>query len=224
MLVNILEFKTENLITSIQKHHDIYDFPIKDIAAENILVNYFKANNQQVIWDIGSHKPGSDIFIVGENKGYSIKSAKQPLTGKYLQVSSFRTSSHSTLELKKQAINKFEETIAFYIVFARTESKANKTLTIHYYLYLINPEIFNINSFTFEKSNNDYVGINNLGIKIGIVEKMSGQVWYSLPMDLIRQSSFVSKICESGPYVRNFGEIQELKFTEMNSMALKLAA
>lgn len=206
MKPDILNFKTDCLIQSFKDHHALYNFPIKDLAAENILVNFFEDNGQIVSWQPGSHIQGSDVFImdIDSKFGYSVKSAKEPSTkqGKWLKISSYRTGSESTIEGKRLVINEIEKNTDAYVVFSRTESKKLHVIDINYFVYLIDPKILSIDSFKIESvdEKGNYMGSNDFGVKIYIKDKLSGQVWYNVPMDIIKDSQWVSKICEVGTF------------------------
>jgi hypothetical protein len=201
-------YDTSVITEAIKTHHNIYDFPIKDLAAENIFANFVKKNFKgDVVWQIGSHKPGADVFIKKELKtlGYSIKSAKEPQKGQWFSISSYRTTKWKTLEDKVQFIREAEKVIAGYAVFARIEFKMKPRMALLYNVYLIAPELLDINSFTIGKQDakGNYQGENKNGVKLAIVENMSDQVWYKLPMTLIKKSDMVSKLCTVGPIEMN---------------------
>lgn len=202
--MNILNFNNRPLIEDIYKHHQIYDYQIKDISSENILTNFFEKNDQQVYWEIGSHKPGSDVYIFTVDKqfGYSVKSAKEPSkNGKYLKISSYRTESNPTWEDKKKSIIEIEKDIHGYVVFSRQESKKENFISIIYSVYLIEPELLSIESFNVSPTGNgDYKGNNNHGVELYCRKTMSSQIWLSVPMELIKNSNFVKTICNAGPF------------------------
>lgn len=205
---DILKLDTSKLKSQIRTHHTQYDFPVKDLAAENILANHFEANDFVVWWEQGSHRPGADVFVCEPDtphRGWSVKSAKEPMSGEWLKISSYRTESWPRLADKIEAIKRIETDIAGYVIFARVESKVRKEpiCRVSYAVYCINPSVLTIESFNFqpepdEKGN--FSGENGLGVKLFIAKTMSSQVWYSVPMKLIRDGELVSKLCEVGPF------------------------
>jgi len=70
-----------------------------------------------------------------------------------------------------------------------------------YNVYLIVPELLNIDSFVVGKQDTkgNYQGENKHGVKLAIVENMSDQVWYKVPMTVIKESDMVKKLCTVGP-------------------------
>lgn len=203
---NILSFDTATLKKHIEDHHSIYDFPVKDIAAENILANFFESNGCKIGWEPGSHKPGSDVFIYGNGTfGYSVKSGKEPMRGEWFKISSYRTGSDDAVEDKKKSIREIEKDIASYVIFARTEAKTRKEpeMIVMYSVYMIDPTVLAIDSFNIDPKpdeNGNFNGDNKLGVKIVIAKKMSAQVWYSVPMAIVKEGNLIKRLCEVGPF------------------------
>lgn len=187
----------------LSNHHRVYDLPVKSELAENIFAKYVASGHpSKVVWRSGSHAPGSDVFIKDKLRsiGYSIKSAKEPQNGMWLHISSYRTTKHKTLEDKKQRIREIESVIAGYAVFARTESTRKSVCNVHYKVYLIAPELLNIDTFTIRATENgNYKGINSHGVKLSITQNMSAQLWFDVPMGLIN-GPLITKLCEVGPF------------------------
>ena len=46
---NLINLDIEKMKESLREHHKQYDFPVKDITAENILVKFFESNNYKVL-------------------------------------------------------------------------------------------------------------------------------------------------------------------------------
>lgn len=199
---NLINLDIQKMKESLTQHHKQYDFPVKDITAENILVKFFEGNNYKVLWEQGSHRQGSDVFIIDDKSyGYSVKSAKQPKNGQWLKISSYRTGKYDKLEDKKTVIRKIEEETQGYVIFARTEQKEKENNIVNYYVYLIDPKVLEIDSFNIESSKDgNYEGTNQYNVKIFIKKKMSDQVWYSIPMSLIEEGVLIEKILEVGPF------------------------
>ena len=201
---NICEiFNVNTLKTDITIFHDLFDMPLKGEYAENILVRCLLGHYDPK-WDQGSHRPGSDVFIIRNGRfGISVKSAKQPQKGDGLSISSYRTESWVTLQEKKDGIRKIEEGIQSYVVFARTESKQGAAKLVDYNIYAVEPNLLAIDSFviTGPSDKGDYKGINEMGVKIAIVKSMSSQVWYTVPMSLVKDGGdIVKSICDVGPF------------------------
>lgn len=201
--MNLLLFNTDSIRENIVKHHNLYDFAVKDFPAENIAAKFFEANNYKVNWDAGSHKQGSDIFIGDASgwfsRGWSIKSAKEPKKGQWLSISSYRTTKYLTCLEKVTAIKKIEEATEGYIIFSRREAKTNDFLRVKYFVYVIDREVLDIDSFKIEgpSDKGDFKGSNDLGVKISIVKSMSSQVWYNVPMQMIEEGIHINKLHES---------------------------
>lgn len=202
MIYDLSKLDTTKLQLFITEHHKLYDFPVKDIAAENIFVRFLDLNGYKPLWDQGSHKQGSDVFVDG--KGSSLKSAKEPLRGEYLKISSYRTETHVTIEDKKNAIREIEKKIENYVIFARRESKVKKQpkILINYSVYVINPEVLSIDSFRIDGPDDkgNYSGVNGLGVKLFIAKTMSSQLWHSVPMKLVRDGNEIKTLCSVGPF------------------------
>lgn len=205
---DIFKLDTSRLQSQIRNHHSQYDFPVKDLAAENILVNFFEDNGYVVWWEQGSHRPGADVFVCEPDRvhrGWSVKSAKEPMNGEWLKISSYRTESWPALADKIEAIKRIESDIAGYVIFARVESKVRKQpiCRVCYATYCIDPSVLSINSFKFQPEpdeDGNFSGVNDLGVKLFIAKTMSSQVWYSVPMTMIRDGALVKPICKAGPF------------------------
>lgn len=187
----------------INRYHAVADVPIKGSLAENFLVRSVEAKGLDVFWDEGSHKPGSDIFIQGNKIGKSIKATKLPQNGLKLNVSSFRTTKWNGLLEKLDGIRKIEEEIESYLIFCRQEwtNKVARQKRIEYDVFDISPEVFSVDNFHIEQiENGNYQGYSDIGTKIDIVNNMSGQVWFNIPLDKARELKMIKTIGHFGPY------------------------
>lgn len=205
--MNLTTLNSSVVSDEIAAHHKIYDLPVQGSLAENIFAKALQKSYPEipVVWCAGSHAPGSDVFVKVDNKslGYSIKTAKQPQDGKWLKISSYRTTKAKELESKKNNIRLIENSIHGYVVFARTETKVkNQPLkTLNYNVYNIHPSVLNIDTFDIKaKQDGNYVGENEHGVKLAITNNMSSQLWFDVPMKLLNNNDLIRNICQVGPF------------------------
>lgn len=167
-ILNRLSASLKELIQkSIIKHHEIYNIPIKAEYWEYILHNAFIEDNKTSIWDSNSHAVGTDIVCNGVN--ISCKSGN--FTGnsyQTLNISSYRTTKHKTLNEKIKYISLNHEDVIFSLVYFEYDKL--------YRVHIINPLDFK--TFKWEKRNGNYFG-KQKGTKhtAKIAKSMSDQLW-----------------------------------------------
>jgi len=158
-----------------------YTFPIKAEMFEELISRHtMDPMGIGNTWDAGSHKQGSDIDLPDEDYSFSVKSAKiAGVHKRKMSISSFRTTSHKTLEEKLDFIDGAGKNFSHYFVLAREEDK-KKSLR-NYEAFIIPGSFFTANGLTWGNSNSGWQSKERydgeLGYEMKIQKKMSDQLW-----------------------------------------------
>lgn len=207
MSCEIAKLDTSHLASSLSDFHRVCDLPVTGTHAENVLVKWLAANGLPVTWRQGSHKPGSDLFVrnlSGMSANISVKSCKRSPRGKEFRISSYRTTSQTSISDKVAAIRQVEKNIDSYLLFARVERKVFKRPEREtvYVLYLLNPDLLAIDSFRDWRQDDKghFHGRNNQNVILKIAANMSAQVWYTVPTALLDDPALVTEVYRSDVY------------------------
>jgi hypothetical protein len=174
------------LESRIKAFHALCSQPVTGSPAEGLLHNALGGVGVKTSWTPMSHAQEKDmVFEIGENKvNVSQKGCKESRTR--ISFSSYRTTSAELLEQKLDLIEKLDANLHMMFVFARMHTGKNP-LPDYYKIYLINPHYLNPKKFKW-KEERDADGVikgfhtytNDLNINMGIVQKMSGQLWVDI--------------------------------------------
>lgn len=179
----------------IINHHQTYKIAPKGEYLENLFHNAFIKSGIESDWTPFNHGVGKDIITDKKNRA-SIK------TGQYtnknlnaIKYSSYRTTSHTTLEAKLTYINEQENNIDYYL-FCVPQMKFNSIKNIIEYTYTIytkeevlNTKDFNwVDTFTKKGKHKGWKGtIDNKIDMIEIIKSMSHQVWCVIPLNKLKE-------------------------------------
>ena len=205
------QFSTE-FTEQLQIYHDYSTIPLSALHLEECLHFALKNMNEESNWNTGSHSIGYDLQV--RDKKISVKGTKifcgKRSNIKAVKCSSFRTTSHPTLEEKLKFVSDTIKSIDYNLWLLREES----TDQIDYTLLKIDntASVFNIylydwsEYFSKKKEPQGYRGIQP-GLKCYIAKKMSDQFWFHVSdlSEFIRMDG-VSIINETTIFTKDLGK------------------
>jgi hypothetical protein len=135
-------------------------------------------------WISGSHAAGADIWT--DKFGISAKGGT--LKKETVKISSYRLTSHDTLEEMIAFIDGPGKNFDFYLCCAKKKDTATERT---YNVLLVPADVFAAKELkwheTFSKKDgkqNGWKGVNEQGVIVGIHRKMSNQLWIELPLSM----------------------------------------
>lgn len=193
----------------INYYHREFSNPLDGILIEEIVYKSLKRLGFNCNWDSGSHRPGTDVEVVGfiKNKdvlfetshdikikkpfGISLKSIKRG-KNKQIQISGCRTTSAKTLEEKKIKLKEVDSMIDCYMLFEKEKNCA----VYNYYIWAINPSYLNVDRFKWVPQGKNFVTADNNGVSMKIVHSMSEQLWISIDRKNLENNQDIKLIGE----------------------------
>jgi len=173
------------VMEGVSARQGIDKFPVKGEVFENIIAETLDFMGVPHIWNPGSHKPGSDIEIVGEPFSFSVKSAG--ITGGVrkphkMSISSHRLTSHKTLQEKLAFIDGAGKDYTHYVVLAREDKMKKEVLIKRNYTLLVMPSgVFSVYALTWQKNGKSWLTKekwnDEMGYSMKIENSMSDQFW-----------------------------------------------
>jgi hypothetical protein len=170
----------KNIEYTIKGFHMVNDNYIKESVWEHVFLQFFNGITNNIKYDSGSHKPGSDCII--DNISYSNKTTiiKKNNT---INISSYRLSSCNNNILKMiHEIDVVKKNFDFYSLLARVQHLDYIT----YKYYKIPSDFFTANNFTWEETKTQWKTNKLNGINLNIRKSMSFQLWINVDCDSIK--------------------------------------
>ena len=166
--------------------------PVAGDRWEEVLAAVFRRMGLTVTWTAGSHRPGADIRLsqVGHKpveisvKAGGIKARRDAAGGvnrPVLNFSSYRLTTHATIEDKVAFIDADSKQIDWYLFAARKET----TQTRAYQIYLAKSGIIQATKATWNVTQGGWEGQQDDGVTMKITRKMSDQLWLDIPLSLL---------------------------------------
>jgi len=159
--------------------------PINGERWEEVLYVILRHMGLNVKWDLGSHKPGADIWI----EDFAISAKSGNLKGEKLVISSYRLTRFSELS---EMIDFIDSSIGknydIHLSCARTDYKNGSR---NYKVYLVDAHLFKANDMKWSEipgarvqGTTGWRGVHSNGIIVEIIKKMSNQLWIYYPLEL----------------------------------------
>ncbi|MDO8592719.1 MAG: hypothetical protein Q7R92_03030 [bacterium] len=134
-------------------------------------------------WILGSHQPGTDIWI----DKFNISAKSGNIQNNNLIISSNRLTRFNNLdEMKKFIDSPIGKNFDIYLCSARIDQKNGDRV---YKIFLVDANIFQAKKLQWEdtylkngNSHSGWRGANNKGIEVEIRKKMSNQLWLTIPL------------------------------------------
>jgi hypothetical protein len=186
----------EEIKQRLNKHHELYEFPVKAELWENTLANSLKACGADTDWKPdGGHGSGKDMTILSSGERISCKSGQ--LTGNNCKFNGSRTTKHKTLKEKLEFLSTPKDDVYFLLARSKKEWKHGQR---NYYLVTFPSKILNYNHHQWTKKYNKRTAKHNGWSMVGemfdalISIAMSHQLWTTLKNYKNNENVCVQKI------------------------------
>ena len=166
----------------LDKHHELYEFPVKAELWENTLANSLKACGVDTDWKPdGGHGIGKDMTIVPTGERISCKSGQ--LAGNNCKFNGSRTTKYKTIEEKLEFLSIPKDDVYFLLARDKKEWASGQK---NYYLAAFPSNLLNYNHHQWTRTYNNRTTEHNgwsmvsevFDAKISI--PMSDQLWTTL--------------------------------------------
>ena len=200
-----MDLNLERFGNELKKEIVLYSFLnkilISNLTWEERVYNsliYYGVDPKDIFWNPGSHKSGKDIEVY--NYSFSCKSmvAERGIA----ILSSFRTTTHNTIEDKIDFIDNHGKNFSHYLIAARTKEENS----LKYIAYMIDADYVKASNYDWEetygkqrKNSGKFTGwqTNYLdGIKLKIAHSMSDQLWIYMDINRLNDDNGVKVLTE----------------------------
>ena len=198
-----MTFLSEESVNKIREKFSDYKvmFPMIPLNGEHLehrLYDAFIDSNYSVEWNPKSHCIGADFVCPDfEDKNWSIKSGRftNITTNLLVKITSFRTTSHRTIEEKKEFLKQQHEDIILSVTYddRKKITKPFRELGIErYYVFLFKPPIFGDEEWieTFSHKHHTSTGWKTVlsdGTQATISKQCSDQLSFHIPACLAKE-------------------------------------
>lgn len=142
-----------------------------------------KYNGKDPKWILGSHQPGTDIWI----DKFFVSAKSGNIQNGNLIISSYRLTRFENIEEMKEFIDSpAGKNFDIYLCSARVDQKNGDRI---YKIFLVDADVFRAKKLKWEDMHlkngavhSGWRGTNNKGIKVEIRRKMSNQLWLTIPL------------------------------------------
>lgn len=183
---------TDEVGTILRNSSLLSELPIAGDRWEEVLAAVFRRMGFTVHWTAGSHRPGADIQLSRDGyqpvqisvKAGGIKARKNAAGGPnqtVLNFSSYRLTTHPTIEDKIAFIDGDSKEIDWYLFAARKETKQTRT----YQIYLAKSSIIQAKNAEWTVTKGGWAGEQPDGVTMKITRNMSDQLWLDIPLSLL---------------------------------------
>jgi hypothetical protein len=183
-IIELLEMLVPALTNRVKAHHTLYSIPLLAENWEESLSRAFEEIGHPTTWTNNrSHKIGEDMSIKNiPNSRISCKSGQfindRSLGKICVKINGSRSTSFATLEEK---IAHFSESHDDYYFLLAKDKKFNKK----YKLLVFESSICRVNKLTWTESASGKAWNGEGDFKACISKSMSGQLWTTIPLDMI---------------------------------------
>ncbi len=185
------EFTTK-VGTILRNSSLLSELPVAGDRWEEVLAAVFRRMGLIVTWTAGSHRPGADIelSLTGYKpvqisvKAGGIKTRRDAAGGVNRTVpnfSSYRLTTHPTIEDKVAFIDADSKQIDWYLFAARKETAQTRT----YQIYLAKSSIIQAKKAAWTVTKGGWEGQQEEGVTMKITRNMSDQLWLDIPVSLL---------------------------------------
>jgi hypothetical protein len=186
-----MEYLPEQVVISLEKGIRNYcmrwSSPLTGQLFEEILVSAYKKNKWDVSWNAGSHEQGTDIVINKDEIKRKISVKGNKCDKKYINVSSYRTTTYKTIEEKCKFIDKQSENFDHYIILCREEKIVKKKLeSITYNVFVLDSGFIKATDCNWIETRTGWKTTLN-GINMNIQKAMSDQLWLKIPREKLNK-------------------------------------
>lgn len=185
-------------------HSGITDTNVSGKLFEELCCNALVgAGGKDVIWNCGGKQQGYDVISDSvrisckggqfKNRRFSSEKPKE----KYLEISSYRLGKHQSLQEKIEFLSQKHEDI----ILGLTNTHKNKSNTHRYILHSLLRDSLDYETIQWQtqktKTNRtNYYGFSQNGIQARIIESMSHQLWFYVPVKYVTIHFDISISCD----------------------------
>ena len=202
-----LYYIVKRLENYIRGFSGLFTFPLKAEYLEELIIKTLIEESIRYEWKGGSHKAGKDINFPGTPKGWSVKAGKIKPENKEVCISSYRSTSYSTLKDKITYMDNISSNFSNYFILGRTENKKERIYKIFY----IDPYYTKLSSLNWSKTPYGWEGKRNDGLYAKIVKSMSDQLWMSFPFGNIKNMNYIAELSSITILQKDLGCTHTLK-------------
>ena len=182
LMINLFPKVTKSIKQNLIKHHELYKkIRCKAENLEEIIVISLRENNFNVMWDPASHDKEKDI-IVNNSNSIQIKSGTLKKKNNAITISGHRLGRFdgNLKKITEYLNNPSSDVVSIY----NPEVKSDK----HFYTIASIPKyIFEgLKPDEWTKSRSSYSQTNAKGVKFSLRTTMSWQIWWDIPISLIK--------------------------------------
>ena len=164
-------------------------------------------HNVNYVYDNGSHQSGKDLTI--NNINISSKSCKE--TKKYLNISSYRLTTCSTITEFVEEIDIKRNNYDYYMIISRYEDKLYNIYVIPAILIKASDKNWNIK---YKRNNKNEISCWNTeeknGISLSIKKSMSNQLWINIDKNYYNNFCIMKNIKISHNKILNYCDLYNI--------------